>query len=60
MIHEEKKNPEHAILQQSRKLIHKPCLGSHKEHGHTNVQEQYKRKPGRYLERLLLGVVRDV
>ncbi|XP_027916681.1 exonuclease 1 isoform X2 [Vigna unguiculata] len=44
MIHEEKKNPEHALLQQPRQPIHKPCLGLHKEHGHTNAQDTVEEK----------------
>ncbi|KAG2410327.1 Exonuclease 1 [Vigna angularis] len=44
MIHEEKKNPEHAVLQQPRQPIHKPCLGLHKEHGNTNVQDTVEEK----------------
>ncbi|KAK7359162.1 hypothetical protein VNO77_01110 [Canavalia gladiata] len=39
MVGEEKRSPEHTILRQTRQPIHKPCLGLHKEHEHTNVQD---------------------
>jgi len=44
MVGEEKKSPEHAVLQQPRQPIHKPCLGLHKEHGRTNVQDTVEEK----------------
>jgi len=44
MVDEEKKSPEHAVLQQPRQPIHKPCLGLHKEHGSTNVRDTEEEK----------------
>nr|KYP38086.1 Exonuclease 1 [Cajanus cajan] len=42
MVGEEKKNPEHTVLRQPRQPIHKPCLGLHKEHEHTNFQDTFE------------------
>ncbi|KAL2343232.1 hypothetical protein Fmac_004517 [Flemingia macrophylla] len=38
VVGDEKKGPEHTMLQQPRQPIHKPCLGLHKEHEHRDVQ----------------------
>ncbi|GAU18778.1 hypothetical protein TSUD_80670 [Trifolium subterraneum] len=43
--HAEKKgSPDHTILRQPRQPIHKPCLGLHKEHEFTNVQDKVEEK----------------
>ncbi|XP_019444656.1 PREDICTED: exonuclease 1 isoform X6 [Lupinus angustifolius] len=39
MVDEKKISTEHTILRQPRQPIHKPCLGSHKEDGHTNAED---------------------
>ncbi|TKY60094.1 Exonuclease 1 [Spatholobus suberectus] len=44
MVGEEKKSPEHTVLQQPRQPIHKPCLGLHKEHEHTKIQDTVEGK----------------
>ncbi|RDX95440.1 Exonuclease 1 [Mucuna pruriens] len=44
MVGEEKKSPEHTVLQQPRQSIHKPCLGLHNDHEHTNVQDTVEGK----------------
>ncbi|XP_073225593.1 exonuclease 1 isoform X2 [Cicer arietinum] len=41
---EKKRSPDHTILRQPRLPIHKPCLGSHKEHELTNVQNKVEGK----------------
>ncbi|CAI8618745.1 unnamed protein product [Vicia faba] len=40
MAGEKKASPDHTILRQPRKPIHKPCLGSHKEQELTNLQDK--------------------
>ena len=44
MVGEEKKSPEHTVLRQPRQPIHKPCLGLHKDHEHTNVEDTVEGK----------------
>lgn len=44
MVGEEKKSPEHPVLRQPRQPIHKPCLGLHKDHEHTNVEDTVEGK----------------
>ncbi|RZB96497.1 exonuclease 1-like isoform X1 [Glycine soja] len=44
MVGEEKKSPEHTVLRQPRQPIHKPCLGLHKDHEHTNVKDTVEGK----------------
>ncbi|CAL5214246.1 unnamed protein product [Lathyrus oleraceus] len=44
MAGEKKGSPDHTILRQPRQPIHKPCLGLHKEHELTNVQDKVERK----------------
>lgn len=39
-----KGSPDHTILRQPRQPIHKPCLGLHKEHELTNIQDKVERK----------------
>ncbi|KAI5420207.1 hypothetical protein KIW84_044118 [Lathyrus oleraceus] len=44
MAGEKKGSPDHIILRQPRQPIHKSCLGLHKEHELTNVQDKVERK----------------
>ncbi|CAK8578633.1 unnamed protein product [Lathyrus sativus] len=44
MAGEKKGSPDHTILRQPRQPIHKPCLGLHKEHELTNVQDKVEGK----------------
>ncbi|XP_045825675.1 exonuclease 1 isoform X1 [Trifolium pratense] len=41
---EKKGSPDHTILRQPRQPIHKPCLGLHKDHELTNVQNKVEEK----------------
>ncbi|XP_024627669.1 exonuclease 1 isoform X2 [Medicago truncatula] len=41
---EKKGSPDHTILRQPRQPIHKPCLGLHKEHELTNVEDKAEEK----------------
>ena len=51
---ERNKSPEHTILRQARQPIHKPCLGLHKEHEHTNVQDTIEAKTGEATRKVIV------